>query len=168
MGNGRGGPTGTETEMERRRGRRAGARRKTGIRSEKESVGGERGGVMRSLRGRECRLVSAHIISRTSATEEWSWHFGEWPRPTWTWEYSRKPSARTESTPTCWLGTASLLRTRRADTVAEYPCSTSRRHILQWRPYVSLAPTLLASSWRRERGGCTSLDFTSPPTTPRR
>ena len=38
---------------------------------------------------------------------------------------------------------------------------------LQWRLSSNLEPTSLASSWRQGRGGGTSWDVTSPPTTPR-
>ena len=50
VGNGRGRPTGTETDRERRKGRQVGARRTTGIGSEKAPVGGERRGVTGDLR----------------------------------------------------------------------------------------------------------------------
>ena len=133
----------------------------------KATVGGERGGVPEFIQGRECRLDSALTISGTGATEDWSQNSGEWPRPKWTWESSRKPSAQTKSTPASPLGTASLLWKRRANTAVEWPCSNGRHRFLRWKPCASLAPTSSASSWRRERGGGTSLDVTSPPTTPR-
>ena len=88
MGNGRGRPTGTEADRERRKGRQTGARRTAEIRRKKASVGGERGGLPGVLRGRGCRLDLELTISGTGTTGEWSWHSGEWPRPTWTWSSS--------------------------------------------------------------------------------
>ena len=168
MGNGRERPTGTETDREHRKGRQARARRTTGTGSKKVSIGGERGGVLGDLRGKGCQLDLALTTSGTGATRDCSWHFSVWLRPTLTWAFSRIPSERMASTPANRLGTVSLLQTRRAHTVAEWPCSTDRHHILRWRPCVSLALTLSDSSWRRECGGDISLDVTSPPTKPRR
>ena len=37
-----------------------------------------------SSTGGKCRLDSALTISGTGATEDWSWHSGKCPRPTWT------------------------------------------------------------------------------------
>ena len=166
--NGRGRPTGTETDRERRKGRQSGARRTTDIRSEKTSVGGERVGVPGVLQVKGCRLDSALTKSGTGATWDWSWYCRGWPRPTWTWISSSILSALTASTPAHRLGTALLLQTRRADTAAEWQFSTGRHHILRWRRCDSLVPTSLASSWRRGRGGGTSLDATSPRKTHRR
>ena len=145
-GNGRGRPMGTETDRERQKVRRTGARKTTGSGRENSTVDGERDGVPGVLRGRKCRLVSALTISGTVATEDWSWHSGEWPRPSWTWASSRKHSAQTESTPASRLGTASSLRMRGADTAAEWSYSTGRHHFLRWKPCASLARTLSVSS----------------------
>ena len=143
-------------------------RRTTGFGSEKTSVGGEHVGVPGVLPVKGCRLDLTLTKSGTGATGNWSWYCGGWPRPTWTWESSRIPSALTAPTPARPLGTALLLQTRRADTAAEWQFSTGRHHILRWRPCDSLVPTSSASIWRRGRGGGTYLDATSPPTTPRR
>ena len=155
--------TGTETDRNRRQ---AGARRTTGIESEKEYVGGKRGRVPGVLKGKGCRLDSALKTSRTGETGDYSQHCGGWTRPTWTWAYYRRPSALTASTPARRLGTALSLQTCQADTAAEWQFSTGCHHILRWRPWDSLVPTLSASSFRRGRGSVTSLDDTSPPTKP--
>ena len=74
LGNGRGRPTGTETDRERQKGRQTGVRRTMGIGSEKASVGGERVGVPGVLRVKGCRLDSALTTSGTDTTGDWSWH----------------------------------------------------------------------------------------------
>ena len=131
-GNGRGRPTGPETDRERQKGSRMGSRRTTGSRSEKATVGGERDGVPGFLQGRKCRLDSALTISGTGATKDLIRHSGEWPRPTRTWASSRKQGSQKESTPTSRRDIASSLRTRRANTTAEWPYSTGRHHFLWW------------------------------------
>ena len=165
----RGGEREGDGRRERKRtgnGKRGGRQEQGGHRGLEEKrlpLAGNTPGV---LWGRGCRLDSELTISGTGAKGDWIQHSKECPRPTWTWASSRKPSARMESKPASRLGTASSLRTRQSDTAAEWPCSTGRHHFLRWKPCASLAPTLSASSWRRERGGVTSLDVTSPPTTP--
>ena len=56
---------------------------------------------------------------------------------------------------------------RRADTAAEWLCSTGRHHGMRWRPFSSLVQMSSSSRWRRGSGDVTSSDVTSPPTTPR-
>ena len=56
------------------------------------------------------------------------------PRPKWTWASSRRKNAQKESTPVSRPDTASLLRTRRAETAAEWTYSTDRHQFLQCRP----------------------------------
>ena len=133
-----------------------------GYQKRKVSVGGERVGVTVVLRVEGCRLDSALTTSRTGATGDWSRNCRGCPRPTWTWEYCRRPSALTASTPARRMGALSSLRTRRDDTAVEWQFSTGRHHIFRLRPCDSLVPTFLASSWRRGRGGGTSLDSNSP------
>ena len=168
MGNGRRRPVGTEQDRERRKGRQAVSRRETGIGSANASVGGERVGVPGVLWVKGCQLDLALTTSGTGATGDWSRQCGGWPRPTWTWVYSRIPSELTASTSARRLGTVLLLQTRQADTAAECQFSTVRHQILRWKPCNSLVPTSSASRWQRRRCDGTSLDATSPPTTPRR
>ena len=131
-----------------------------GYQKRKVSVGGERVGVTVVLRVEGCRLDFSLTTSGMGATGDWSRHCGGWPRPTWTWASSRRPSALTASAPAGWLGTASLLRMHRADTAAKWQFSTGLHRILCCRQYNSFVPTSLASIWRRGRSGGTSLDDT--------
>ena len=71
-------------------------------------------------------------------------------------------------TPAGQLGTVSLIQTSRADTTAEWQCSTGRNHISRWRPSIKLGLTLSACRWRQGSGGGTLWDVTSPAMTPRR
>ena len=79
-----------QRDREPQKGRRTEARRPTGSKREKGTVGGESDGVTGVLRGRNFRLDSALTTSGTGTMEDWSWHFGECPRPTWTWASSRR------------------------------------------------------------------------------
>ena len=120
------------------RGGRTEVRRPTGSGREKTTVGGECDGVPGVLQGRKFQLDSALTTSGTGGTEDWSRHSGECPRPTWTWASSRRQNTHKESTPVSWPDTASSLRMRQADTVAEWPYSTNHHHFLHWRPQDSM------------------------------
>ena len=152
-------------DTERTRASWAEERRPTERERKKDTVGGERSNVLGVLQRRKCRLDSALTISRTGGTEVWNRRSGECPRPTWTWESSRRRSALMGSTPASWSDTASSLQTLRAETAAEWHSFKGRRHYSRWRPSGSTDPTSSASRSRRERGGGKSSDATSPPTT---
>ena len=107
----------------------------------KAAVGRERSSVPGVLQRKKCRLYSELTISGTGGTEVWNRHSGECPRPTWTWASSRRRSALMGSTPASRPDTASSLRTRRADTAAEWHYFTGRRHFSRWRPSGSNGPT---------------------------
>ena len=158
-------PAGTERDRERWKGRQARAGRAAGYGDKKASVGGVCVRLLGVIRGGGFQLGSTPTTFLTDVTGDWSWHWWGFPRPTWTWVSSRRPSSLTESS-LGRLGTASSLLTHRVDTASEWQCFTNRHRISRWSPSNSLGPTSLDSRWQRGSGGGTPWDVTLPPTTP--
>ena len=131
-----------------------------------ELLQGEVGSKDRGWNNRIVQSISGCRTSDTAGTGACNPPCTEFPRPIWTWAYSRKVNSKSAFMRVILLGIRWWLRRRQVHIAAALPSSVGIRNTSWLKRSRSTEQTLPAYSWRRDTSRGISWGATWPQTTP--